>query len=124
MCSVLVLMATLMWAKPASCFLGLGSANSAATWGRSCTARASSSPAMERSPSAFRMPSLEENSRVDGGRRDVGPVADGVDRGGRVAAVEEEGPGRLDDGPAGQAGACLAALALRRAVPFDDGHEM
>ena len=69
-------------------------------------------------------PELGGEQPVDGGWRDVGAVADGVDRAGRVAAFEEEGPGRLDDCPAGQAGACLATLVLVRAAPFDGCHKM
>ena len=46
-------------------------------------------------------PELGGEQPVDGGWRDVGAVADGVDSGGRVAAFEEEGPGGLDNCPTG-----------------------
>ena len=56
-------MATVMLANPARSFSGSGSAKSAATWGRSCNDSAWSSPAMDTSSRALRIPSFEENSR-------------------------------------------------------------
>jgi hypothetical protein len=59
-------------ASPDNWFLGSRSARSARTWGRSGNPTVWSSPAIERSSSALRIPSLEENSRytVAGGTSD------------------------------------------------------
>ena len=47
---------------------------------------------------------LRREQPVDGGRWDVGQLADGLHRRRPVAALEEELARRLDDGGAGQAG--------------------
>src|SRR6266536_4354709 len=110
-----------MPAKPESWFLGSGSSKSARACGRFCNGTASSSPAMETSSSALRIPSLDENSRytVAGGTSDSSLMASIVVCG--VAAFEEQDPGGLDDRFAGQAGPRLAALALVGASPLDTG---
>ena len=58
-----MLIATLKLANPASSFPESVSPKSAATWGRSCTDSARSSPAIATSSSAFRIPSFDENNR-------------------------------------------------------------
>ena len=50
-------------ANPARSLCGSGSANSEATSGRSCTASGWSSPAIDVSSRALRIPSFEEKSR-------------------------------------------------------------
>ena len=55
-------------------------------------------------------PELRGEQPVHGRRGHVGAVADGVDRRRLVAALEEEVPGCVDDGSAGETGAGLAAL--------------
>jgi len=91
---LLVLMATLMPAKPARSFCGSGSANR-------------------------EDPELGGEQPVDRGGRHVRAQADGLHGGRRIAAFEEEVPGPFDHGPAGQAGARLAGSASSRAAAID-----
>src|SRR6266536_1620412 len=66
-------------------------------------------------------PELGREQPVHRRGRDIGLLADGLDRRCGVAAFEEQDPGGLDDRFAGQAGPRLAALALVGASPLDTG---
>jgi hypothetical protein len=61
----------------------------------------------------FEDPEFGREQPVDGRRRDIRQVADGLDRGGGVAAFEEQGPGRLDDGGSGRAEASYRTVTRR-----------
>jgi hypothetical protein len=73
----------LIWAatptKPASWFVGSGSARSDRTGRRSAIATASSSPTMETSRRALRIPRLDPNSRYT--------VADGTSESSLIASI-------------------------------------
>jgi hypothetical protein len=63
--------------EPATMFLGSGSERSDRTGGRSAIGTASSSPAMDTSMRALRIPRLDENSRytVAGGTSETALIA-------------------------------------------------
>lgn len=63
-------------------------------------------------------PDLGSEEPVDGRRRDLGEIADGLERGRRVAAFQKERPGGRDDCLSSETGASLPD-APRRACSLD-----